>query len=55
MIIAALIILVLLLACVKLFDDSIRNSKYGKSIVVAIFISDIIFIVVKMIMLIGGH
>lgn len=55
MIAVALIIMALLLISVKVFDSSIRESKYGKSIVVAIFIGDVLFILVSLIMiLIGG-
>ena len=52
----AIIILVGLLVCVRLFDASIRASKYGKQIVVYIFVIDVLYILARLIWyVIGGN
>ena len=55
MIIASILILIVILVAVRLFDSSIRDSKYGKEIVVWLFLSDIAFLIISIISyVIGG-
>lgn len=55
MFVAAIAILIILLVCVRLFDASIRESKYGKQVVVYVFILDVLYILFRIIAyIIGG-
>ena len=55
MFVAAVAILIILLVCVRLFDKSIRETKYGKQVVVYMFLIDVVYILYRIIAyVIGG-
>ena len=48
----AFVILIIICVTVKLFDDDIRKSKYGKQIVVYSFLACVAYLLISLIMLI---